>query len=173
MISLWDIIVVIGMFVLRIGAPLGIVLALGYFLKRLDARWEAEARMEQGEAKPAALTTVPSIAPGLARRLPADVPGQQLPFVPGLGRQQQPGVGLAPGQQLSAGPGLVGQSHPGLALKPGQHCWDVKGCSAEAKARCPAAKSSGAPCWQARLKAEGQIPETCLTCNIFQSYPLM
>ena len=38
--------VIIGMFVLRLGVPVLIVLAVGYLLRRLDARWEAEAQAE-------------------------------------------------------------------------------------------------------------------------------
>jgi hypothetical protein len=35
--------VVAGMFFLRIGVPLIITLAVAYFLRRLDAKWQAEA----------------------------------------------------------------------------------------------------------------------------------
>jgi len=38
--------VIIGMFVLRLGVPFLIVLAVGYLLRRLDTRWEAEAQAE-------------------------------------------------------------------------------------------------------------------------------
>jgi hypothetical protein len=34
---------VIGMFVLRLGVPLGITALVGYWLHRLDAKWQAEA----------------------------------------------------------------------------------------------------------------------------------
>lgn len=42
--NIWSIVL---LFVLRLGVPLLITLALGYFLKRLDARWQAEARQER------------------------------------------------------------------------------------------------------------------------------
>lgn len=38
-----EILWVIGMFLLRLGVPLAITLAVGYALRHLDARWEAEA----------------------------------------------------------------------------------------------------------------------------------
>lgn len=38
-----EILVVVGMFVLRLGMPLAITLAVAYWLRRLDAKWEAEA----------------------------------------------------------------------------------------------------------------------------------
>lgn len=38
-----------GMFILRLGVPLAITLAVAYFLRRLDAKWQAEA-WEQWEA---------------------------------------------------------------------------------------------------------------------------
>jgi hypothetical protein len=39
------------MFILRLGVPLALTLAVGYGLRRLDAKWEAEARaqLEQEE----------------------------------------------------------------------------------------------------------------------------
>ncbi|MCX7852718.1 MAG: hypothetical protein N2383_08040 [Caldilineales bacterium] len=49
---LMDILVIIGMFLLRLGLPLALVLALGYGLRRLDARWEAEARRQRPEVTP-------------------------------------------------------------------------------------------------------------------------
>ena len=38
---------VVGLFVLRIGIPLAIVFGIGYGLRRLDAKWQAEAMAEQ------------------------------------------------------------------------------------------------------------------------------
>jgi hypothetical protein len=35
--------VIAGMFLLRIGVPLGVTLIVAYFLRRLDAKWQAEA----------------------------------------------------------------------------------------------------------------------------------
>jgi hypothetical protein len=37
-------IAIFGMFVLRLGVPLAITLAVGYWLRRLDAKWQAEAQ---------------------------------------------------------------------------------------------------------------------------------
>ncbi len=42
-----DVLVIIGMFLLRLGLPLALVLAVGWWLRRLDARWEAEARRQR------------------------------------------------------------------------------------------------------------------------------
>ena len=42
-----EILYIIGLFVLRLGIPLTITVAIAYFLRRLDARWEQEARLEQ------------------------------------------------------------------------------------------------------------------------------
>jgi hypothetical protein len=39
----WQAAVILGMFLLRLGVPLLITLAVGYFLRRLDAKWQAEA----------------------------------------------------------------------------------------------------------------------------------
>jgi hypothetical protein len=51
-----EILLVVGMFILRLGVPLALTLAVGYGLRRLDARWEAEARAQlEREALPAEL----------------------------------------------------------------------------------------------------------------------
>ncbi len=164
MISFIDLLVVIGMFLVRFGAPLVIVLALGYFLKRLDARWEAEARAQrEAEAaeRPAQRPSVPKPAerPATPKRAPVPAPMPQQPFIipPAMARG---GAGQA------AQPGLMAQ-------QPAAYCWDVKQCSAEQRANCAAPQQPGMPCWQARFDAEGKIPDDCVNCDIFQRYPLM
>jgi hypothetical protein len=37
---------VAGMFILRLGVPIAITFAVAYALKRLDAKWQAEARQK-------------------------------------------------------------------------------------------------------------------------------
>ena len=49
---------IIVLFVLRLGVPLLITLALAYSLKRLDARWQAEADSER-QAREAAEASKP------------------------------------------------------------------------------------------------------------------
>ena len=44
--------VIVGMFILRLGVPLAITLAVAYFLRRLDARWQAEAWAEWQASQP-------------------------------------------------------------------------------------------------------------------------
>ena len=41
-----DTLVIAGMFILRLGVPLAITIAIGYLLRRLDAKWQAEAWAE-------------------------------------------------------------------------------------------------------------------------------
>lgn len=60
--------IILGMFILRLGVPLLITLAIGYWLRRLDARWQAEAlaqreanRLEHQEATEPALKGVNGI----------------------------------------------------------------------------------------------------------------
>lgn len=38
---------ILGMFVLRLVVPLAITLAIGYWLRRLDAKWQAEAQVRR------------------------------------------------------------------------------------------------------------------------------
>jgi hypothetical protein len=88
MIDFTDIAVFIGMLLLRVGVPAMIVLGVGYFLKRLDRRWEAEARAYQAKVaaqQPAEQPTVQPEAPAPSRR-PGKQPvtPQPLPFIPAL-----------------------------------------------------------------------------------------
>jgi len=153
MASSMDFLIVIGMFVLRIGVPLAVLAGLGYLLRWLDRRWEAEARAEQAArqaAQPGPQALPAPAAPARpARRSGVDVPGPQLPFDPGLIRGPQ----------------------PAMALTDTRHCWDVKGCSPEKVAQCPAFTHPDVPCWQARTKVEHQMPESCFGCEVFKNYP--
>ena len=155
MISFTDGLILFGMFLLRFGLPLAIIVGLGYLLKRLDRRWEREAREAQAagqDIQPAApQPAAPAPRPQPARRSGVDVPGPQSPFDPAFGKHIQPG--------------------PALAAAPVRHCWDAKHCSAEKLAHCVAAKNPDVPCWQARLKAERQMPEACFDCDIYKNYP--
>jgi hypothetical protein len=157
MLSFTDILALAGLFVLRVGVPLLITVGIVYLLKRLDRRWEAEARATQQRAQAAEQPAVqPAVQPKPATvvRVPAQQP--QLPWIP------PPAVGQRPGQQ----PGLMAAPAP----KP---CWNIKGCSDSQRAQCAAPKRADVPCWQARFDAEGAIPEDCVRCEVFQRYPKM
>lgn len=52
-----------------------------------------------------------------------------------------------------------------LALIP---CWDIKGCSAEAKAKCPAWKDRSTPCWDLARRA-GNGAHQCYACDVYLS----
>jgi hypothetical protein len=146
MMPIRDILIVAGMFVLRIGIPLVIIAGLAYLLKRLDRRWEEEARRERS-----VISSVPQPAPAKPGRKPGtDVPGLQLPFDPGLRSPQ-----------------------PAFASAPDRYCWDVKGCSKTQRTRCPAFAHPDLPCWQARFQDEGHMPEHCSACQMFHRYPSM
>jgi hypothetical protein len=147
MMSFIDLMAVVGFFLLRVGVPVAITVGVVYLLKRLDRRWEMEARAEQRAGKPAV---------GREAEVPAApkrAPELELPFVPppAVPDRRQPGVavGVAP--------------QPGLNARGGR----------PAKAKCDAPQNTGKPCWQTRLDAEGQIPEECVDCDIFQRYPVM
>ena len=150
MISFTDFLVVVGMFLLRFGVPVAVTVGLVYLLKRLDRRWEAEARAEAGE-QPVARKQAEQ--PATPKRAPAPMP--QLPFIPPPAIEPgRPQIGLA------TGPG----TQPRVA---------VRGRSESAKVNCAAPQNATAPCWQARFDAEGKIPEDCVTCDVFQRYPRM
>jgi hypothetical protein len=148
MMNFIDLMAVIGMFLLRVGVPVAITAGVVYLLKRLDRRWEMEARAARKAGKvveqPAGLPATPS----------KRAPSPELPFVPPPAtpdRRIQPGVAAAQVAQ------------PGLSAKG----------SRPAKAQCDAPQNPGKPCWQARFDAEGKIPEECVGCDIFQHYPVM
>jgi hypothetical protein len=108
--------VIIAMFLLRIGVPLVFTLALGYLLRRLDTRWEADA---------------------LAERAGEEVPVE----LKALKTTEQP-------------------------------CWEIKGCSEEQRATCPACEFWDLPCWVARLRATGRLPTECHNCGLFSPSPV-
>ncbi len=56
-------------------------------------------------------------------------------------------------------------SAPALPARP--PCWEIKGCSAEARAQCPAFQARPEPCWVAFQHAQGRVPERCFTCEVF------
>jgi hypothetical protein len=148
MMNFIDLMAVIGMFLLRVGVPVAVTVGMVYLLKRLDRRWEMEARAERKAGKaveqPAGVPVAPS----------KPVPSPELPFIPppaAPDRRIQPG--------LSAGPAV----QPGVSARPGR---------AE-KALCSAPQNTGKACWQVRFDSEGQIPEECVNCDIFQRYPVM
>jgi len=52
----WQIAIILGMFILRLGIPLLITFGVGYWLRRLDAKWQVEmlARRAVQETQPEA-----------------------------------------------------------------------------------------------------------------------
>ncbi len=48
-------------------------------------------------------------------------------------------------------------------------CWILRNCDDVAKADCPAHKQPGVPCWLARLRAEGSLPDGCPDCPIYEN----
>ena len=160
MLNFADILALAGLFVLRVGVPLLIMVGLVYLLKRLDRRWEADARATQQRAQATEQPAVqPAVQPQAPRpatvvRVPAQQP--QIPWIP------PPAVGQRPAQQ----PGLMAAPAP-------KACWDIKGCSDSQRAQCAAPQRPDVPCWQARFDVEGAIPEDCVKCDSFQRYPMM
>ncbi len=110
----WQTTMILGMFVLRLGVPLAVTLLIGYWLHRLDAKWQAEAQA-QWEA---------------GRSQPEPVQSKYL-------------------EKLA------------------QPCWQIKGCDAATRSRCPAAQQPHLPCWVARRSPDGQLMEACYNCDVF------
>lgn len=67
MVELQHLLILLGLFLLRIGVPLAITLGLGYVLIRLDERWKAEAQAER-EAREEREERVPARRPTVLAR---------------------------------------------------------------------------------------------------------
>jgi len=154
MLDFLDIVGLTVMVLLRFGVPLALMAGAAYFLKRLDARWEAEARASQA-VEAAEQPAIAPQAPARPAQRRAPAPGPLPTFIPPPVDKSVP---LQPGMMMAAS---------------AQHCWDQKGCTEDAKASCAAPANPGVPCWQAHLDAEGKIPEQCVECDVFQRYPTM
>lgn len=47
-------------------------------------------------------------------------------------------------------------------------CWDVMRCTPEMRLQCPVPQRAGVPCWLTKQLIEGQLPEKCLSCEVFK-----
>ncbi len=157
--SFTDFMVVVGMIALRFGVPALVIGGIAYLLKRLDRRWEAEASeyaAKRAAEQPAVQPEAPRPAerPAMPTREPAPAP--QMPFIipPAAIRDQR--------QQL-AQPGMMAPM-----AEPGRR---ASRANTGSKPQCAAPQTGDKPCWQARLDAEGKIPDECVNCDIFQRYP--
>jgi hypothetical protein len=92
---------------LRLGLPLAVTAWAVWVLRRLDARWQAEAK---------------------SIRMP--LPAAPVP------------------------------------------CWDVRRCSAERRAACPAYARPDTPCWQVFRDPQGRLKDDCLDCEVFRGAPV-
>ncbi len=169
MISFSDILAVIGLFVLRIGVPIAVVAGLAYALKRLDKRWQAEAE-EQLTAQPPAVRPATQPAKQPVKQPAVSVPAAAAAAKAAAAERERVRVDKAgrplPFDPTSLQPGLVARAE-------GRACWDVKGCAKSAYEQCAAYANPTQACWQARLEAEGKIPDACPSCEIFQRYPMI
>ena len=50
-------------------------------------------------------------------------------------------------------------------------CWAFKQCAEELREECPGFKAQMTPCWLARTRAEGSLPDECLVCPIYKQTP--
>lgn len=155
--SFVDFMVFLGMAFLRFGVPALVVVGLAYLLKRLDRRWAAEAQAyaaQHAAKQPEA--SKPAERPAMPARTPAQAP--QMPFI-------IPPAVIPDQRQQMAQPGLMA---PGV-----ESGRSVKRSAASGKPLCSAPQNADKPCWQTRLEAEGQIPDECVNCDIFQRHPIM
>ncbi len=65
--SMPNVLLLVLMFVLRLGVPLLITVAIAYGLKRLDAKWQAEAEQDTQAETTVEAPGLPSAAPVKSR----------------------------------------------------------------------------------------------------------
>lgn len=65
--SMPNVLLLVLMFVLRLGVPLLITVAIAYGLKRLDAKWQAEAEQDTQAETTVEAPGLPSVAPVKSR----------------------------------------------------------------------------------------------------------
>lgn len=58
-----------------------------------------------------------------------------------------------------------------VSLKTEGGCWAFKQCNPERQEDCPGFKNQMTPCWLVRTRAEGALPDDCLTCPIYEQAP--
>ena len=63
---------------------------------------------------------------------------------------------------------LGGPAPLAQVLFTGVHCWDVKGCTEEMKAKCPAVAKPELPCWLAVQMKTGHLRQKCSSCNFYE-----
>ena len=51
-------------------------------------------------------------------------------------------------------------------------CWEIRRCSEERRAACPAYQHNELPCWQIMRRATGRMPPACLDCHVFRNAPV-
>ncbi len=54
----------------------------------------------------------------------------------------------------------------------GKRCWEVKGCSEEARQNCLAASKPDMPCWYVFRTRDGVMKDACLECKVFRRAPV-
>lgn len=111
---------VIGLFVLRLGVPLALMVLLSWVVSRYVQRQEAEEFLMDGE-----LASAEEPQPETTAFV---IPAKDAPSA----------------------------------------CWDIKGCSADERADCPAALRPGLPCWLAKQLVTGSLSPNCEQCAVYQ-----
>lgn len=64
---------------------------------------------------------------------------------------------------------LEARTAPAPIEKPA--CWEIKGCSPEAREKCPGYLSA-LPCWHAQRSPNGYLRDACLECQVFVKAPI-
>lgn len=66
---LTEVTIIVAMFIVRLGVPIALMCLVSYALRRLDARWQAEARAQQLTASNASAPPIATVVPAAATPL--------------------------------------------------------------------------------------------------------
>ena len=58
-----------------------------------------------------------------------------------------------------------------VSEKTNKACWSVIKCDPELRENCPGFQQKLIPCWLARTRAEGMLPEECVSCPLYEAKP--
>lgn len=134
---LWQTAIIVGIFILRLGAPLAITVAVGYWLRRLDTKWQAEAL-----AWRATNLAQQAIKAEREAKIQAKIQAETK-------------------AEIDAEPVLD------MLYVIEQPCWVFNQCPKALYCQCPAYQSPNLPCWMARYRANHALPAKCYTCELF------
>ena len=67
----------------------------------------------------------------------------------------------------------IDQTGTAVSNRPSEACWSIIKCDPASREACPGFKNKMVPCWLARTRAEGALPDECLSCPLYEGTPVL